>query len=85
MEGAGVIDAANVYSLVKSLAIVYSVAAVGFAITRFALSRRSGKETYVISDARGHKVYVTLDPAAPADERARVMSAKINELAMQDR
>jgi hypothetical protein len=83
MEGANVIDLASVQSLVKTLATVYSVAAVGYIVTRLALPKKAQKQTYTLSDPNGHKIRVTLDEDAPADERARVMEETIRTLARQ--
>jgi hypothetical protein len=84
MEGANVTDFASAYDLLKTLAAVYSVAAVGYAINRFALFKWIEKQTYTLSDPSGHKIRVTLDAGAPPEERARVMDEAIKALAAME-
>jgi hypothetical protein len=80
MEGANVTDFATAYDLLKTLAAMYSVAAVGYAINRFALFKRIEKQTYTLSDPGGHKIRITLDAGALPEERVRVMGEAIEAL-----
>jgi hypothetical protein len=84
MEGESMTDFVSAYDLLKTLAAVYSVAAIGYAINRIALLNRIEKEIYTLSDPSGHKVRVTLDRGAPAEERARVMDEAIRALAAKE-
>jgi hypothetical protein len=84
MEGANVTDIASAYDLLKTLAAVYSVAAVGYAINRVALFKRNEKEIYTLSDPSGHEIRVTLEAGAPPEERARVMDEAIRTLAAME-
>ena len=65
----------------KPLGIVYGVLAVGYVVSRLAFRILETHQTYIVSDSKGHKVKITLDSRAPAEERARVMNEKVSALA----
>lgn len=67
----------------KSLGIVYGILAVGYVFSRIAFRGTKSRQTYILSDAKGHAVKVTLDPKEPAQERARKVQEKVQELSEQ--
>jgi hypothetical protein len=81
MEGADMTSLTGVLEILRPLAFGYSVAALGYLVAKLALhGNKDKKETYIVSDDRGNRIEVTLDPAAPAEERARVLSEKLRAL-----
>ena len=67
----------------KSLGIVYGILAVGYVFSRFAFRKTSSRQTYILSDEKGHAVKVTLDPKESSQERARKVQEKVRELSEQ--